>query len=55
MMAVFSPKTQGMAFEPPQAIRAEVNVEGNWTEPQEIQLWSNTIMKWRGECFLTAG
>jgi len=55
MMAVFSPKTQGIAFEPPQTIRAEINVDGNWTEPQEVQLWSNAVMKWRGECFLTTG
>lgn len=55
MMALFSPRTQGMAFEPPQSIRTEIKSAGNWTEPQEIQLWSNAVMKWRGECFLTTG
>jgi hypothetical protein len=55
MMAVFSPRTQGMAFEAPQTIKAESNLDGNWSEAKEVQVWSNTVMKWRGECFLTAG
>jgi hypothetical protein len=55
MMAVFSPKTQSIAFEPPETISIEVAGEGNLTETNQIQIWSNTMMKWRGECFLTAG
>ncbi len=55
MMAVFSPKTQSIAFEPPESVPIEVIGAGNLTEITQVQIWSNTMMKWRGECFLTAG
>ena len=40
-------------FEPPQKIRAEVNVNGTF-EMQEIALWRHNP-SWRGEVFLTLG
>jgi hypothetical protein len=56
MMAVFSPKTHGIAFEEPQVIRADLVENGNVTAvDQDVTIFSNTMMKWRGECFITTG
>ena len=56
MMAVFSPKTHGVAFEDPQVIRADLVENGNVTaQDQDVTIFSNTMMKWRGECFITTG
>ncbi len=55
MMAALNPKSHGVAFEDPQVIRADVYENGVLSSGQNVSIFSNTMMKWRGECFLTTG
>jgi len=55
MMAALNPKSHGVAFEDPQVIRADVYKNGVLSSGQNVSIFSNTMMKWRGECFLTTG
>ena len=54
-MGAFGPKTHTLAFDDPEVIRADVYQNGQLSVAQNVTIFSNTIMKWRGECFMTTG
>ena len=54
-MIAFNPQTQGVAFDDPPVIKVDVVENGNITANQTVTLFSNAVMKWRGECFITTG
>ena len=55
MMGAFSPKSNSVVFEEPQVIKADVYENGELVAAQNVSIFSNTMMKWRGECFITTG
>ncbi len=55
MMMSFGPRSNTVAFDDPQVIQADVYENGELSLRQNVTIFSNTIMKWRGECFVTTG